>query len=265
MWGSIDRSNKRRRRKSAGYSMDSQVEIHLPKQKKPGFQPVQPPAMSSSPFMSINTTSLPFVPFNLSHTSSAFGQHGGTLGPFPHVGFFEDEPPLLDELGINTAHIMQKTFAILNPIRMNLHIHEDGDLSGPSLIFMLFGLFQLLSGKVHFGFILGWLSVASIFLYFIFNMLVSSEGHGPGIELYRCSSFVGYSLLPMVMFSAFSLFLPRGCMLATSLLASLAVIWCTRACTSLLMTVAPHAREHRILIAYSCGLIYTSFSLLVLF
>ena len=30
---------------------------------------------------------------------------------------FEDEPPLLEELGINPDHIMQKTLTVLNPMR----------------------------------------------------------------------------------------------------------------------------------------------------
>ena len=44
------------------------------------------------------------------------------LGSFKHrPGFqgqgFEDEPPLLEELGINPDHIMQKTLTVLNPMR----------------------------------------------------------------------------------------------------------------------------------------------------
>ena len=46
-------------------------------------------------------------------------------GPAPSFGEpgagarsgFEDEPPLLEELGINPDHIMQKTLTVLNPMR----------------------------------------------------------------------------------------------------------------------------------------------------
>lgn len=31
---------------------------------------------------------------------------------------FENEPPLLEELGINFDHIRQKTLAVLNPLKM---------------------------------------------------------------------------------------------------------------------------------------------------
>ena len=32
-----------------------------------------------------------------------------------YSGGFEDEPPLLEELGINFDHIYQKTVAVMNP------------------------------------------------------------------------------------------------------------------------------------------------------
>lgn len=215
---------------------------------------------TGAPASTGSSSGIPFLAFDLSSAPSS------GYGPPPNVlrtsnGFFEDEPPLLEELGINTSHITRKTLSILNPIRLKADLHEDADLSGPFVFFMLFGLFQLLGGKVHFGVILGWLAVASIFLYFVFNML---SGRNGSLDLYRCLSIVGYCLLPMVIFSAFSLFLPRSGPTIFAM-ACLAVIWCTRACTSLLVILAPHAEEHRSLVAYSCGLLYTAFSLLVLF
>lgn len=64
---------------------------------------------------------------------------------------FEDEPPLLEELGINTRQIWSKTVSIANPFRVNANLHEDADLSGPFLFVMAFGLFQLLAGKLWVG------------------------------------------------------------------------------------------------------------------
>jgi hypothetical protein len=49
------------------------------------------------------------------------------------------------------------------------------------------------------------------------------------------------------------------------ILGVLTVLWCTRSCTSLMATLVPHAEEHRSLVTYPCGLIYTAFSLLVIF
>jgi hypothetical protein len=109
------------------------------------------------------------------------------------------------ELGINISQILKRTRTVLNPFRINPDLHEDADLSGPIMFCMLFGLCQLLAGKVHFGVILGWMTLASLFLYMVFNLLAGKNG---SLDLYRCVSLVGYCLIPMVLFSAVSIFLP---------------------------------------------------------
>jgi len=167
----------------------------------------------------------------------------------------------MEELGINTHLIMKKTLNILNPIRVNSNLHEDPDLSGPFVLCMTMGLFQLLAGKLQFGVILGWICMASFFLYVVFNMLAGRHGN---LDLYRCLSMVGYSMVPMVVFSALSLFVPRRG-IGILIMAGLTVLWCTRACTNLLVVLAPHADQQRSLVAYACILIYLMFSLLVVF
>lgn len=47
-------------------------------------------------------------------------------------GGFEDEPPLLEELGINFDHIWKKTLAVLNPFtNTDSSIINETDLAGP--------------------------------------------------------------------------------------------------------------------------------------
>ncbi|UYV62167.1 hypothetical protein LAZ67_1008101 [Cordylochernes scorpioides] len=59
---------------------------------------------------------------------------------------FEDEPPLLEELGINFDHIMQKTLAVLNPLKApDATILNETDLTGPLVFCLTFGCFLLLS------------------------------------------------------------------------------------------------------------------------
>lgn len=208
------------------------------------------------------SSALPFMSFDLGDVGvsaprvSSVGYSGGGGG----FGAFEDEPPLLEELGINIPQITRRTLTVLNPFRINPDLHEDADLSGPIIFYMLFGLCQLLGGKVHFGVILGWTTLASLFLYTIFNLLAGKNG---SLDFYRCVSLVGYCQIPMVLLSAFSIFLPRG--MLKYILGVLTVLWCTRSCTSLMAVLVPHAEEHRSLVAYPCGLIYTAFSLLVIF
>ena len=45
---------------------------------------------------------------------------------------FDDEPPLLEELGINPDHIMQKTLTVLNPLRATDVSYFSNCLSQPS-------------------------------------------------------------------------------------------------------------------------------------
>eukprot|EP01018_Ginkgo_biloba_P029893 Gb_16778 [translate_table: standard] len=229
----------------------SHVGITVPQQRRPinvnPLPPFQP-----------NNANLQFMSFDLGTSSSYIPPPGYAGAAF---GTFEEEAPLLEELGINTNLILKKTLTILNPIRVNPDLHEDADLSGPFVFSMMLGLCQLLAGKLQFGVILGWICVASFFLYVVFNMLAGRHGN---LDLYRCLSLVGYCMLPMVIFSAVSLFIPhRG--IGTLAMAGLTVLWCTRACTSLLVVLAPHADEHRSLVAYACCLIYILFSLLVVF
>ncbi|KAJ6840326.1 protein YIPF5-like protein [Iris pallida] len=206
---------------------------------------------------------LPFLSFDIGSTSGPGPISSSSINASHHPsgGFFDDEPPLLEELGINTGQIWSKTLSILNPFRPNPGLHADADLFGPFLLLMAFGLFQLLAGKLHFGIILGWLTVCSLFIYLVFNMLAGRSGN---LDLYRCFSLVGYCMLPIVVLSALSLFVPRGGMLMFGM-AAVFVLWSTRACTRLLVEIAAGGDEHRGLIAYACWLIYTLFSLLVVF
>jgi len=218
------------------------------------------PSTSAIPFMSFDigsaaaSSATPAGPFGGTMTSSSsFG--GGS-------GSFEDEEPLLDELGIHPDQIWKKTRSILNPFRINHTVHKDSDLSGPIFLYLALCLFQLLAGKIQFGVILGWIVVSSIFLYAVFNMLAGRNGN---LKLHTCTSLLGYCLLPVVMLSAVSLFVPQGAGPVRFVLAAAFVLWSTRACSALVVSLADGGEEHRGLISYACFLIYTLFSLLVIF
>ncbi|VFQ62843.1 unnamed protein product [Cuscuta campestris] len=236
--------------------------VVFPSGGTPGVQQRRPPTAPFQPPISSNPN-LPFMSFDIgsaaASTSFSTPQFASTTIGGGSNGF-EDEPPLLEELGINTKQIYQKTLSILNPFRVKADLHEDADLSGPFLFLIAFGLFQLLAGKFHFGIILGWVVMASVFLYVVFNMLAGRNG---SLDLYRCVSLVGYCMLPIVILSAVSLFLPGG--VAIKVVAGVFVIWSTRVCTRLVVELALYGDEHRGLIAYACFLIYMLFSLLVIF
>ncbi|KAE8795436.1 protein YIPF5 [Hordeum vulgare] len=179
---------------------------------------------------------------------------------------FDDEPPLLEELDIDTGLIWRKAVSFLHPFRsVDPSVHADADLSGPVLILFSLALFQLLAGKLHFGIVLGWATAASVFLFFISSMLLWPGRGGRGeLSLYRCASVLGYCMLSMTILSAVSLFLARGGGLMFGMGMGF-VLWSTRVCSRLLVACGGHGDEHRGLIAYPCFLVFMIFSLLVIF
>ncbi|GBG71921.1 hypothetical protein CBR_g10857 [Chara braunii] len=188
------------------------------------------------------------------------GAGGGVGGSY---GYFEDEPPLLDELGINVPQIGKKLKVVMLPFGpLDLNLMADGDLSGPVFIGFLLGLCELLAGKLHFGVILGWATVVSIAMYTVFNLLVNKEGGT--LDLYVCASVIGYCLCPVVVLSSLCLLIPKGGVVAF-LLGVMTVLWSSHLCSNLLVGLVPQASPYSYLVAYPCLLIYSAFTMLVLF
>lgn len=187
-------------------------------QRRVPTAPFQPPRPSNS--------SIPFMSFDMG--SAAATAPSGTFYGVPVGGGssanFDDEEPLLDELGIHPDQIWKKIRSILNPFRVNYFVHKDSDLSRPILLYMSFCLSQLLAGKIQFDVILGWIVVSSIFLYVVFNMLAGRSGN---LDLHTCTSVVGYCMLLIVILSAPSLFLPHSGIARFSI-AAVFVLWATR-------------------------------------
>lgn len=189
---------------------------------------------------------------------------GSILTPGPTASFsqgtdsFEDEPPLLEELGINFDHIWQKTVAVLNPFKEpNASILQETDLAGPLVFCLCFGAFLLLSGKVHFGYIYGIGVLGCIALYTLLNLMSES-----GVSFGCTISVLGYCLLPMVALSGLSILSLKGTL--GSVLTIIAVIWCALSASKLFVTaLAMHQQQP--LVAYPCALLYGVFALLTIF
>lgn len=118
----------------------------------------------------------------------------------------DDEPPLLEELGINFLHIKNKGMVVLNPFKtIDKHIMDDADLAGPLIFCFLFGGFLLLSGKLQFGYIYGISFLGVLSMYFLLNLMADL-----GLDVWRTASVLGYCLLPMVLLSVFCSVLGLG-------------------------------------------------------
>jgi hypothetical protein len=93
---------------------------------------------------------------------------------------------------------------VFNPFaKVDQHIMDDTDLAGPLIFCFLLGIFLLLSGKAHFGYIYGVALVGCISIFGILNLMSYT-----GIDIYRVASVLGYSLLPIVLLSCISVVFP---------------------------------------------------------
>ncbi|KAI9013125.1 hypothetical protein BC832DRAFT_606373 [Gaertneriomyces semiglobifer] len=221
---------------------------------------------------------LEFQQFNYadSKPSTSYGQTSAPATAYPATGYgewtwaslraafttggFADEPPLMEELGINFEHIKNKGITVLNPFRaIDKNIMDDTDLAGPILFCLAFGGFLLLSGKVHFGYVYGVAMLGCASMHAILNVMSES-----GIDVYQTASVLGYCLLPMVLLSSVSTLLRLSGHFVVLLLSALSVLWCTYSASSMFTTVLA-MNEQRLLVAYPVGLLYSAFALLAVF
>lgn len=178
----------------------------------------------------------------------------------------ENEPPLLEELGIDPDRIIQKTLAVLNPFHRRgqtddaNYLLQDSDLAGPVAFCLILAAFLLLAGsKAHFGYVYG-LAVTSCLLMYILQSLMSSTGN---ITLSSVASVLGYCILPVVALAGIGIFTtlrgPIGLILS-----AMTVGWASLSASRLFSAMSGEDKQ-RLLIAYPCILLYGVFTLLVIF
>ncbi|KAG8237042.1 hypothetical protein J437_LFUL017383 [Ladona fulva] len=219
----------------------------------------QPPLYGSNPYLDPSATQ--------PYTGEIFNPAAATIHQEPAGGHkayagaseFDDEPPLLEELGINPDHIIQKTLAVLNPLReTDARILQDTDFAGPLAFCLAFGALLLLSGKVHFSSIYGIGALGCVGMYFLLSLMSPSS-----VSFGAVVSVLGYCLLPMVALSALHILVSlQG--VAGIVLSIMAIGWCSLSASKLFVTAL--TMEHQqILVAYPCALLYGVFALLAIF
>lgn len=172
----------------------------------------------------------------------------------------QDEPPILEELGINFSHIVSKTRSVMWPRRAKLDqaVINDSDFAGPIIFCLTLGTLLLLKGKVHFGYIYGVFTIGWLGIWAVLNLMSPI-----GIDIYRTASIIGYCLLPIVLLAAASI--PLDLTGAAGLvLVPTAVLWCANA-AALFFVVALGMDDRRWLVAYPVVLFYTCFALITVF
>lgn len=186
----------------------------------------------------------------------------GSMGAAPAQNTstsFDDEPPLMEELGIDIAQIYQTTMTVLNPSKpAATNLMDDPDLSGPLMFCLGFGSLLLLFGKIHFGYIYGVALIGAASMYTLLN-LMSVNGVSASITV----SVLGYCMLPMCLLAAVAALLSlKG--LFGILLSVVTVSWAAFASSKLFVSVLA-MYDQQPLVAYPCALMYGIFAVLTVF
>lgn len=254
-------------------------------QQQSSFYPNQP--QEQQPQFTPAAATGGFVPPNViggpnSYSSSNFGGVQGTMdAQFAPTGSmntngvelskgvlaalstsgYPNEPPLLEEIGINFQHIKLKTLAVLNPRGgfIGPELREDADMAGPLLFCLIFGTFLLLAGKVQFDYIYGVALFGTVSLYYFFK-LMSDESN---ISFTGTASVIGYCLLPLVPISFVGIFLDLNNLLGY-LLSAISIGWSTYSASGIFVAVL-RVNNIRLLIAYPLAMFYSIFVLMAIF
>jgi hypothetical protein len=173
----------------------------------------------------------------------------------------DNEPPLLEELGINFDHIFKKTKLVLNPFTTpDLTILDDVDLAGPLVFCLAFATSLLLLGKIHFGYVYGIVTLGTVGMYSLLNLMTSPDKPCSGLFV---TSVLGYCLLPMVILS-FSSFLFKLHGFIGMIITLIFIFWCSISASKLFSTSLAMIGQ-QLLVAYPCALFYGVFALLTMF
>jgi len=210
----------------------------------------------------------PSAAYNQSYDQAAYNpaQYSGqsyqpesTPGAATYGDSFDDEPPLLEELGINFDHIYQKTVAVLNPWRTtDSEVINEVDLTGPFVFCMALGSAMLMVGKVQFGYIYGIGAVGVVGMWLLLNLMAPKGAH-----LGVIASVLGYCILPIVILSVINILVSLQGVLGT-IAAPAAVCWCATS-ASKLFSDGLEMKRQQLLVAYPCGILYAVFALLTVF
>jgi hypothetical protein len=187
------------------------------------------------------------------------GFHGGNGTVSYNAGMYDNEPPLLEELGVRFDHIIIKTQAVMLPFRkVSEHILDDADLAGPIIFCLMLGGILLLGGKVHFGYIYGFSVLGCLGMNLVLNLMTPV-----GLDMWRTCSVLGYCLLPVVALGLLAIGLDlRG---HWGLLLSAGTVGWSTFSSCRLFDAKLGLTDQYYLVAYPVGLLYSCFVLITIF
>lgn len=106
----------------------------------------------------------------------------------------EQEPPLLEDLGIDIEEIKSNLKSVLFFKKFEKRFVTQLDLIGPLLIAFSLASALGMRAKFVFGYIYGFMTIGCFLVYVTINLIIK----GKYFTLYDTMSSLGYSLMPIV-------------------------------------------------------------------
>ncbi|KAH9411798.1 hypothetical protein HK407_03g05480 [Ordospora pajunii] len=123
------------------------------------------------------------------------------------LGQLPNDRPLLEELGIDFGTIKKESkliFKVMQKSDVDFSFVKNADLSGPIVFVGLYCLGLVMNYRIHFGYVYFISLLITFSMYFLLNVLDTKR-----VGFLECCSVLGYSFLPIVLFSITSV-LMRG-------------------------------------------------------
>ena len=137
---------------AAALPTQQQQQQHSLSSLPPSATPNAAPQQQSTNNFSASSGVVPgnFAPPPPATMSGSMGSNNGPVPQFQGIYDFSDEPPLLEELGVDMRRILSKTLAVVNPFKKidtAVMTAQDSDLAGPVIFAISLGALLMFQGN----------------------------------------------------------------------------------------------------------------------
>lgn len=200
---------------------------------------------------------------NQQQSLSSSWQHGSGAGGPSAPGFAgddDDEPPLLEELGIDIGKIIARLLQSLDPTGRCGVVLGDYDVVGPITLYLTYtSLLLLAGGKLMFSYIYGLAVMTSLCMYGLLWAMTDSDE----VTLTSTFSVLGYSFTPVVLVALLAVFINLKNVFGAIIVLA-AVIWSSLNASRVFVAMFGNS-DQRYLMAYPCAIICGLYTLFILY
>jgi hypothetical protein len=172
----------------------------------------------------------------------------------------EDEPPLLEELGIDVNKIITRLVHSLDPTGKCGVVLGDYDVIGPIALYLTYtSLLLLAGGKLMFSYIYGLAVLTSVCMYALLWAMTDS----PEVTLTSTFSVLGYSFTPVVLVALLAVFVNLKNIMGSIIVLG-AVLWSSSNAARVFVAMFGNS-DQKYLMAYPCAIICGLYTLFILY